>query len=270
MKLQLYKNIDVVQIDIKQGVSEYFLPQNVDWAEQKIDKIVVYGVDMASPEEVSPIDGINPLISQELLSSAYLDLYNKDGAQIGYAISANNIKHTCNYPIEINSKISLQTSKLVFTQTPEQDYCLLMYVFWNTAVVETDDLPNHSVTVYFPIGYGEEICLANVIDTYIHSQSKKVKGMYFWSLPNRTIFITLRDYNYKTIVKLLPGAMCRPPMGVPEYAQGESTVVQSQLIQTETMYLDCEDVDFENSFVFNSDFRVNPTRKNTVTITFLY
>ena len=270
MKLQLYKNIDCVQIDVKAGVSEYFLPQNVDWADKKVDKLVVYGSELFTGDFVSPIDGQTPLIGEDLLSKAYFDLYDTNGVHVGYNISANNLKHTCNHPLEINSAISLQTSKIVFSQTPDVDCCLLIYVFWGTSIEDTDDLPNHSVTVTFPIGYGEEITLASVIDTYIHSQSKTVKGMYMWSLPNKTIFFTLRDYNYRTIVKLLPGEMCRPPMGVPDWASDESVVIKSQLVQVDSMYFDCADVDFDNSFVFNSDFRVNPTRKVYITVTFLY
>ena len=41
MKLQFYKNIDCVQINIKQGVREYFFPTNVDWADKKIDKMII-------------------------------------------------------------------------------------------------------------------------------------------------------------------------------------------------------------------------------------
>lgn len=268
MKLQIYKNIDCVQIDVKAGVSEYFLPQNVDWANKKVDKLVVYGSDEFLPSLVSPIDGQTPLIGQDMLSNVYFDLYDINGEHVGYNISANNIKYTCNHPLEINSILSLQTSKIVFSETPNVDCCMLIYVFWDTSVVETDDLPNHSVTVTFPIGYGEEKTLASVIDTYIHSQSKKVKGMYMWNF-SRTIFFTLRDYNYRTIVKLLPGEMCRPPMGVPDVIRDES-LFKAQLVQVDSMYLDCADVDFDNSFVFNSDFRVNPTIKPYITVTFLY
>lgn len=270
MKLQLYKNIDCVQIDVKAGVSEYFLPQNVDWADKKVDKLVVYGSEFIDNYMKSPIDGITPMIDQDMLSNVYFDLYDINGEHVGYNVSANNIKHTCNYPLEINAILSLQTSKIVFAETPNEDCCMLIYVFWGTSVEETDDLPNHNVTVTFPIGYGEEITLASVIDTYIHSQSKKVKGMYMWSVPNRTIFFTLRDYNYRTIVKLLPGEMCRPPMGVPDWASDESAVRKSQLVQVDSMYFDCADVDFDNSFVFNSDTRVNPTKKTYITVTFLY
>lgn len=270
MKLQIYKNIDVVQINIKAGVKEYFFPQNVDWADKKIDKLVVYGSEFISPKHVSPIDGITPLASDELLSKSYFNLYDTNGVQISYNMSAHNIKYTCNHPIELNSILSLQMSKIVFPEAPDVDCCMLIYVFWGTSVVETDDIPNHNITIEFPIGEGEEVSLASVIDTYIHSQSKKVKGIYVWSGSKRTKFLTLRDYNYRTIVKLLPGDMCRPPMGVPSDDESESVLIRSQLVQVNPMYLDCADVDFENSTVFNSLYKVNPTRQDYITITFLY
>lgn len=270
MKLQLYKNIDVVQIDIKQGVSEYFLPQNVDWAEQKIDKMLVYGTNPESGE-LSPIDGITPVLDREQLDDIYFDLYDENNVQIVYGLSAMNIMHTCNHPVEINSKLGLQTSKLFFTEAPDQDYCLLIYVFWDTNIVETDDTPEKSVTVHFDMTAGQELSLSQVIDTYIHSQSKKLKGIYVWGGYGywNFLYITLRDYNYRTVVKLLPAGMCRPPMGVDPIADGASEFSEkAQSVQVAPMYLDCADIDFDNSFLYYSS-PIGSSGAN-VTITFLY
>ena len=54
---------------------------------------------------------------------------------------------------------------------------MLIYVFWDTKTIDSDDVPGRSVTVNFPIKDGEELSLSKVIDTYIHSQSKKLKGV---------------------------------------------------------------------------------------------
>lgn len=266
--MNFYKNIDVVQINIKAGVSEYFFPQNVDWADKKIDKMIVYG---SNPEtgEVSPIDGVTPIFDREQLDSVYLDLYAEDNTQIAYSMSAIDVLHTNNHPLEINSKISLQTSKLVFSEEPEEAGCILVYVFWNTNVVETEDVPNRSVTVDFTIKSGEEIKLSDVIDTYIHSQSKKVKGIYLWGGYGywSGLFITLRDYNYRTIVKLLPGGFCRPPMGVDPVMIGGTQSQKVQSVQVAPFYLDNADVDFDNSVIYNS---LDGLATSQVTITFLY
>lgn len=270
MKLPFYKNIDVVQINVKAGVSEYFFPANVDWADKKIDKILVYGCNPESGEK-SPIDGITHVMDREQVGSAYFDLYDENNVQIGYSVSAINLMHTCNHPFEINSKLGLQTSKVVFTREPDEDLCMLLYVFWDTITVDGDDVPAHSVTVNFPIKGGEELNLSKVIDTYIHSQSKKLKGINVWGGYGywNFLFITLRDYNYKTVVKMLPAGMCRPPMGVDPIADGATNFSEkAQSIQVNSMYLDCADIDFDNSFVYYAtDDSANDAN---LTITFLY
>lgn len=271
MKLQFYKNIDVVQINIKAGVTEYFLPANVDWADKKIDKMLVYG---SNPEtgEVSTIDGITPIIDREQVGSAYFDLYDENNVQIGYSVSAINLMHTCNHPFEINSKLGLQTSKIVFTEEPVDDCCILLYVFWDTKTVDSDDVPERSVTVKFPIKNGEELSLSKVIDTYIHSQSKKLKGLSVWGGYGawNFLFITLRDYNYKTVVKMLPAGMCRPPMGVDPVVETASNFSEkAQSIQVDSMYLDCADIDFDNSFIYQASDST-AVGETDITITFLY
>lgn len=268
MKLQFYKNIDVVQINIKAGVSEYFFPQNVDWADKKIDKLIVYG---SNPEtgELSPIDGITPIYDREELGNIYFDLYAEDNTQIAYSMSAVDILHTNNHPLEINSKISLQTSKMVFSKEPVGSGCVLVYVFWDTKTVETDDIPNRSVTAQFNLRAGEEIQLSKVIDTYIHAQTKKVKGIYLWGGYGywNFLFMTLRDYNYRTIVKLLPGGFCRPPMGVDPVKEFDVISEQAQSVQVAPFYLDNADVDFDNSVVYNAS---EGEQESQITITFLY
>lgn len=267
MKLQFYKNIDVVQINIKAGVKEYFFPQNVDWADQKIDKMIVYGCN-PDTGEFSPIDGITPILDREQVGSAYFDLYDKSNSQIGYSISAVDILHTNNHPLEINSKISLQTSKLVFTKTPD-DGCMLIYVFWGTKIVD-EDVPNHNVTFQFTLSPGQERKLSDIIDTYIHAQSRKLKGIYVWGGYGywNFLYITLRDYNYKTVVKLLPAGMCRPPMGVDPVKIYDTIAEQAQSIQVDPMYLDSADIDFDNSFVYYSS--PEGSSDANITITLLY
>lgn len=268
MKLQLYKNIDCVQIDVKAGVSEYFLPQNVDWADKKVDKLVVYG---ASPEsgELSPIDGINEVYDIDKVQSIYFDLYNQDGEPIAHSISAVNMLHTNNNPIEVNSQLSLQLSRMCFSQTPEDDGCVLIYIFWNSTEVETDDLPSQSVTVQFEVPSNTEVILSDVIDTYIHAQSKSLKGMMVWGAYTSYsgLFITLRDYDYRTITKLLPIRLCRPPMGVDDSFPEIGLAYKAQSVQVHSMLFDCADVDFDNSVIYNS-YSVGVS--GNVTITFLY
>ena len=171
--------------------------------------------------------------------------------------------------MEINSKISLQTSKLVFTETPEDDACMLIYVFWGTKIVD-EDVPNHNVTFQFTLSPGQERKLSDIIDTYIHAQSRKLKGIYLWGGYGywSFLYITLRDYNYKTVVKLLPAGMCRPPMGVDPIMIGNTIAEQAQSVQVDPMYLDSADIDFDNSFVYYSS--PEDSSDANITITLLY
>lgn len=272
MKLQIYKNIDVVQINVKAGVSEYFLPQNVDWADKVVEKIVLYTSILPENKALSPIDGVNPILCGEDVPSIYFDFYSQDEVELAHNLSAQSIVWSNNHPVELNSKISLRLSRMFFSEPPVADGCVLLYVFWGNKTVETEDLPQSSVTIQFEISKGEDIALSQVIDTYIHAQGKKLKGINFWGGEmawQEGLFITLRDYNYvNPIVNTLPLAMCRPLMSVdtdeiPSYSYWNA----AQRVQIDSLYLDDADIDFDNSFIHKSE---TATTKVTATITFLY
>lgn len=271
MKLQFYKNIDVVQINIKEGVSEYYFPQNVDWADKKIDKMLVYATNEQT-DSYSPFDSQTLITDWSGFKNVYLDLYKEDNTQIAYSLAAQNIFYTNNNPLEINSKISLQLSKLYFTEVPDSDACVLIYVFWDTKYIETDDIPNRSVTINVPLVVGKDIILSEVIDTYIYGQSKKIKGIIFWQPPISwfNAFLTLRDRNNKTVVKCLPLEFCRPPMGLPEVYHGEPISFQTQRLQKDSLYLDCADIDFDNSTIFSPSLDGVGEKVIPTIITFLY
>ena len=75
MKLQIYKNIDIVQINVKRGVIEYFLPQNVDWADKVVEKIVLYASILPEAKTLSPIDGMNPILSGLEAQNMFFDFF---------------------------------------------------------------------------------------------------------------------------------------------------------------------------------------------------
>lgn len=267
MKLQIYKNIDLVQINLKAGVSEYFIPQNVVWADEVVDKILVYPQGTVQ-NNVSPNDGVRELFNIENTPNIFFDIYSKDEQELAHNLSIQQILYANNCPVEINSKISLKSSRLFFSEAPRKDGCLLLYVFWGTKEVETDDRPQNSVTVTFRLDGKKIIPLDTVIDTYIHSQDKNVKGIAAWvgdiTDSATGVYITLRDYNYRTIVKKLALDMCRPMLG----ADANGTLPYwgvAQKVQVNPMYLDDENVDFSNSYIHNPDeFDQN------ITLTILY
>lgn len=263
--MKLYKNIDVVQINIKAGVQEYYLPKNVDWANQVIDSIAVYCSLDETPQN-SPIDGITPIIESELLSEVYFDLYAADDTEITHNLNAYNILYSNNNSIEINSKLSLQLSRIFFAEEAPNDGCILLYVYYGSKDVEDCDVPQRSVTSKFEIKGGQEIALSEVIDTYIHAQGAMLKGVQCWDGYGGGLFLTLRNRNYKTIANRLPLALLRPPMG-DEYMI-DYFDVQAANVQANPFYLDYEDIDFANSVLQNTwESNVKPQK---VTLTFLY
>lgn len=263
--MKLLKNIDVVQINIKEGVAEYFIPKNVDWANQVIEKIAVYATNHDT-EEYSPIDGVTPILDREALASVYFDIYNADEQEIAHNLNAQNLLYTNNNPVEINSKISLQLSRVFWATTSPVDGCILLYVQYASKEVEDYQEPQKSVTIDFEMKYGSEIKLSDVIDTYIHAIGCKIKGILHWGGLGKGVgtFMTLRNRNFKTIVKHLPLNFCRPPMGEAYFDGGE---LPAERVQANTLYLDSEDIDFANSTIVNTD----PSERSfKVTLTLLY
>ena len=265
--MKVYKNIDVVQINVKAGVREYFLPKNVDWANRVIDKIVVYYASNAL--EVSPVDRYSTIVGVDIAKDLYVDLYTEDGREITHAISAQNLFYTNNNIIEVDSKISLQLSRLFFAQASPENGCLLLYVFYKSINIENFELPRKSVTVHFELGAQQEIALSDVIDTYIHANRHKVKGIYYWgSILDSAVFMTLRDHNYNTICKHLPLTMCKPPMGKDYYGFGSETIAET--LQINPLFLDNEDIDFANSTIINTWYAGLEYGARDVKLTFLY
>lgn len=263
--MKLLKNIDIVQINIKAGIQEYYLPKNVDWADQVVERIAVFGSLHDTPQN-SPIDGITPILEMETLQDVYFDLYAADDTEIMHNLNATNILYTNNNPVEINSKLSLQLSRIFFAEESPVDGCILLYVYYGSREVEDCDTPQRSVTVRFDIEGGKEIPLSDVIDTYIHAQGARLKGVQYWNGDGGGLFLTLRNRNYKPIINRLPMNMLRPPMGV-EYMPGYFNIL-AENVQSNPFYLDNEDVDFANSVIQNTN---EPTTKPTnVILTFLY
>lgn len=250
--MKLYKNIDLVQINVKAGVSEYFFPRNVDWSDKVIEKLVVYAPESGAGE-LSPIDFQNYIVDRDVYTNVYFDLYNAESVEIAHGLSAQSIVHTNNYPIEIREKLSLQLSRIFFSKAPVQDGCILIYVFYDNTEAECD-MPQKSVTVDVTVETGKDVWFKDFIDTYIYAQGKMLKGIDVWNVSgggSHDEFITLRDRNYRTVIKLLPVTMCRPQKAVPADFTAEYT-------QVHPMYLDNVDIDFANSFIRKSGDNPDP------------
>ena len=238
MKTNLYRNIDLFRINVKAGVNEYYFPQNVDWAAEKIDRIAICAPETAC---VDPMDGVTPVMTLGDLVQAdcFLNIYSADQREIFHAVSAEHILHLNNHPLELNSKLDLRLCSLYFKTAPAQDFTLLLYVYHDNKCVEDPDMPSRSVTVDFPLQAGEEINFREIIDTYVHALPATIKGVSVWK--NEDLYMTLRDHKLTYILQNLHGELARPMMN------GGSAVDT----QINGMMLDSIDIDFEYSHIRN-------------------
>lgn len=209
MKATLHRNIDLVRIPIKAGISEYYFPQNVDWADCVVDKIVAC---IPQAPCVDPMDGTTPVLTQSDMTDMYFNIYSADKKELLHAVSAEQLLHYNNHPIMLNSKLDLALCSLYFTSAPAADYTLLLYVYHDNKVAELDRMPDNSITVEFPLAAGQEINLQQIIQNYIHALPARVKGIMFWNAYAVPAYITLRDYKQTYVLQNLHSELARPNM----------------------------------------------------------
>lgn len=239
MLAELYRNIDLVQIPIQSGIDEYYFPKNVDWANKVIDKIV-----LCTPTNpcVSPIDGTTPVLTRSQIADMYIDLYASDDSEITHNLSYEQLLYTNNHPVIIGKQLNLNLSRIYMPTAPSANSVLLMYVFYGTNKREDYEPSQKSVTLHFPMAAGERMTFQDIINTYVHADGKKIRGIQIWDAENNPAYLTLRDYELTYIIKDVHTAMFRPQMAA---ATVEST-------QIDPIRLDSLDINFDYSFVQNA------------------
>ena len=254
MKTELYTNCSLVRLPIKSGVTDYYLPQNVNWADRKIEKLII-----CAPEDVcyDPVDGITETMTDYALKACdgFISLYNKDGQEIMHDVSVEHILHRNNQPLRVDDKLDLSLCHLHFETAPAQDYTLLLYAFYTTRAEEYYDMPRKSVTVEFPLKADDELSLQYIINTYVHALPGTIKGVICWSALTAPAYLSLRDYTLTYQMANIHSEMMRSDMnGGSAYASQAALFLLNDL-----------DIDFDNSFIREAA-QMNGTQK----ITFLY
>lgn len=239
MKTTLYKNVDLVQISIQKGVDEYYFPQNVSWAKEKVDKIVICAPQAAC---VSPIDGVTPVMQRENLQDMYLSIFTTEDKEIMHDVYFSELLHTNNYPVQIDAELNLSVCRLYFRTAPQENACLLIYVFYGSESVEDYELATRSVTVRFPLAANAQITFQEIINTYIHALPSKVRAIYCWNAESSPAYLTLRDHELTYILRDVHSELCRRQM------VGSS----AEETQVHPFYVDNIDIDFDYSYVRNA------------------
>lgn len=252
MKRTLYKNIDLVRIPIKTGISEYYFPQNVDWASRKIDRIAVC---IPAANCYDPMDGITPVVSQlSGIGDIFLNLVDGQQRELLHAVSAEQLLHRNNHPITLNSQLDLSQCSLYLTTPPASDCTLLLYVYHDNSERDFDE-PARSVTVDFPLQAYQQINFQEIIQTYIHALPATVKGIMFWTASSDPAYFTLRNYKQTYILQNLHSELARANMN-------GGSAADTQLAP---MYFDSIDIDFQYSHI-----RECAGQASTQRITILY
>ena len=243
--MKLYNNIDLVQINVKQGVDEYYLPKNVNWRNRVIDQIVLVAPLAGMPTMLSPIDAQTRVMDAAEIEgyNLFFDLYSSDDRQIVRNLSFVNVLATNSHALELKSTLSLNLSRLFFTNAPSADGCLLLYVIYGTKEVEYFPTTK-SVTVSVPLEAMGAISLQDIVDNYIMMQPETIKGMYVWNCEQTPVFISLRDKDALRTLNYVSSMMCRPPI-ITSAGDAERT-------QLYEMRFDGLNIDMLNSWVENA------------------
>lgn len=254
MKATLYKNIDLVQIPIYSGVSEYYFPKNVDWAGKKIDKMLFLIPNATTTRCVSPIDGTTSLCTvDDTTNSIYVNLLTSNDVEIMHNVHVDCLSVDNNHTIDINEVLNTSVCRFYFRNTPVSDGVILIYVFYDSVTVEDYTLPSKSVTVRFPLNAGQQISFQDLINTYIHALPAKVKSITAWHAEKNPAYITLRDHQLSYIFRDVHTNLMRPM----------AYIYSGTYAQVHPMLLNDMDVDFDYSYVRNAT-----TQNNTQTLTF--
>lgn len=253
MNARLHKNIDVVRIPVKTGVAEYYLPQNVAWADQVIDQLIVVAPDIAGT--IDPMDGVSVVIDRASIGNLFFNLYSKDEVELTHDLSFEQIAHTNNYALPVNAALSLQLSKLYFTEAPQADGTLLLYVVYGSKEREDYEAPKNSVTVTFDMQPNEQLSLRDIMHLYIVEIPEKLRGIIAWTGTTAPAYITLRDYSLTYNIREAHTELMRPDMN-----GGTAQDSQAALFYTDSL-----DIDFDYSHIRNAQ-----NAPVTQVFTFLY
>lgn len=252
MKAELYTNCSLVRVPIKAGTMEYYLPQNVEWADRKIDRMVVCAPDMIC---IDPMDGVTHVLDYNTIGDLYFNLYDDENRELMHDVSYEQLLHKNNNGLRVDAKLNLSLCRLYFTQAPAADATLLLYVYYGTRTEEYFDLPNRSVTVTFELAANERKSLREIIEYYVHALPARIQGIICWDAPNNPAWMTLRDYDLTYQMANVLTELARPDTNM-----GSAVDSQAALFLVNDL-----DIDFDYS-----NIREAAGQTSRQKITFLY
>lgn len=237
--MKVYNNIDCIQIQLKEGQTDYYLPQNTNWKGRVIDRIMVDYSNWYAP-----------ITAKEVLKGGhgeiYITLFDTDNKQIMRDVAIEQLNIHNNNEIYIGREISANLSYLSIDEKVVEEYAeqvILLYFFYGTKDIEYSRI-TRSVTLELSLNPLEEVSLQKVIENYIALQPANVKGVIAWT---QDWYLTLREENNRRTLNYIPSAFMFPQqLEFGSYGAGTN----NRIIYP--FRLDNLNIDMYNSYITNS------------------
>ena len=126
---RLRNNIDLVQVNLNNNDGKFYIPENVDFRDKRINNVMLLGGD--GNNYVSPFDG-RTLVHNDELRNFYVEFVSDDKKVLFENVNGQFLKPYSNLKFAIDSVISLKLSSITYVGTENMDNkCLLLYVSYS-------------------------------------------------------------------------------------------------------------------------------------------
>ena len=238
--VELYRDIDLVQINTPAGTDEWQIPQNVAWADKVIDKIVLCAP--TSTACVSPVDGTTHVWAASELPDLYFDVYDSNENEVMHNLHYSNLLFSNNGGLRFGRQLSTQLTRIFATSAPVSDGCLLLYVFYHTHTTDYHEPSRRNKCVTFDLAANEQTTFGDICRRFLHADGERVRGLWFVDPVTQPVYVTLRDYNLTYQMRNVHSELMR----------GQMAGATADECQVQPFYLDCLDIDFEYSNITNA------------------
>lgn len=229
---RLRNNIDLVQINLNNNDGKFYIPENVDFRDKRINNVMLLGSADVGESSVSPFDG-RTLVRNDDLRNFYVEFVSDDKKVLFENVCGEFLQPYSNLKFAINSVISLKLSSITYAGTDNlTDKCILLYVSYSGG--ECDPiLPTNSITIRVTIPHGSNgVKLSDYVDEYIKQQNKFVKAIE--TDCDFDYYLTLQDRKNR-LFRFVPSNMFR----------SDYSLVRKK----QALMLGNFDVDFKNSYI---------------------
>lgn len=238
--VELYRNIDLVQINTPAGSDEWQIPQNVAWADKVIDKIVLCAP--TSTDCVSPIDGVTHVWAASEIGDVYCDIYNADETLVMHNLHYSQLLFSNNYGLSFGHKLQTQLTRFFTTTPPGSDGCLLLYVFYSTHKTDYLEPSRRNKCITFELAADERISFGDICRRWLHAEGENVLGIWFTDPVSNPAYLTLRDHDLTYMMYNVHNELMRSQMAG----------ISADNCQLQGFFLDSLDIDFEYSYIQNA------------------